>query len=80
MRKFTVLLAAATVLASSPIANAQDGDAEAGAKVFRKCAACHNIETDKQKVGPSLQGVIGRQPGTVEDFKYSKAMVVASDK
>ncbi|MEE4014850.1 cytochrome c family protein [Roseibium sp. FZY0029] len=75
MRKFTILLAAVTVLASSPIANAQDGDPEAGAKVFRKCAACHNIETDKQKVGPSLQGVIGRQPGTVEDFKYSKAMV-----
>jgi cytochrome c len=78
MPKYALLIAAAflaaTPFAYAPAASAQDGDPEAGARVFRKCAACHNVETSKKKVGPSLQGVIGRQPGTVEDFKYSKAM------
>ncbi|TYC61974.1 cytochrome c family protein [Rhodobacterales bacterium] len=71
----TIILAAISLTGSVSLATAQDGDPEAGAKVFRKCAACHNIENAKRKVGPSLQGVIGRQPGTVEGFKYSKGMI-----
>jgi len=51
-----------------------DGDAEKGEKVFRKCKACHTVEDAKNKVGPTLQGVIGRTAGTVEGFKYSDAM------
>lgn len=54
---------------------AMDGDVEAGEKVFRKCASCHVVDSDQNKVGPSLQNVIGRVPGTVEGFKYSNAMV-----
>lgn len=54
---------------------AQEGDAAAGQLVFKKCMSCHNVDTDKSKVGPSLKGLIGRQPGTVEGFKYSAAMV-----
>ncbi len=52
----------------------QEGDAAAGANVFKKCAACHNVENDKSKIGPSLQGVLGRQPGTVPGFAYSAGM------
>ncbi len=52
----------------------QAGDAKKGAIVFKKCAACHTATEAKNKVGPSLQGVIGRQVATVEKFKYSKAM------
>lgn len=51
-----------------------DGDAAKGAKVFTKCKTCHEIATAKNKVGPTLQGVIGRKAGTVEGFKYSEAM------
>lgn len=75
MMKITVMLASAAIFSGTAMANAQDGDAEAGAKVFRKCAVCHNVENDKKKVGPSLKGVIGRQPGTVAGFNYSDAMV-----
>jgi len=51
------------------------GDAAKGAKVFRKCKACHVADSDKNKVGPSLQGVMNRKPGTLEGFKkYSSAM------
>lgn len=52
-----------------------EGDAEKGEKVFRKCKACHVVDSDKNKVGPTLQNVLGRTPGAVEGFKYSKAMI-----
>ncbi|WP_193370511.1 c-type cytochrome [Pelagibius marinus] len=51
-----------------------EGDAAKGEKVFRKCKACHAVEEGKNKVGPSLFNIVGRTPGTVEDFRYSKAM------
>ncbi|MFB0951521.1 MAG: c-type cytochrome [Rhodospirillales bacterium] len=40
-----------------------------GAKVFKKCAACHSTEAGKHKVGPSLAGVVGRKAGTAEGFE-----------
>ncbi len=54
--------------------SAQADDAEAGKKVFNKCAACHSIEPDKVRVGPSLFGVVGRKAGTLPGFNYSTAM------
>lgn len=51
-----------------------EGDAAKGEKIFRKCKACHAVEEGKNKVGPSLFNIIGRTPGTVEGFRYSKAM------
>jgi len=47
-----------------------------GAKIFKKCAACHSIaERGANKIGPALWGVLGRKAGGVSDYKYSKAMV-----
>lgn len=51
-----------------------EGDAEAGKKVFVKCKACHTLEAGKNKIGPSLAGVMGRKAGTVQGFSYSPAM------
>ena len=46
-----------------------------GAKIFKKCAACHSIaQGGSNKIGPALWGVLGRNAGTVPDYKYSKAM------
>ena len=58
------------------------GDAKAGAKVFKKCAACHSLKAGKKKVGPSLHGLYGRAAGTFIDakgkaFKHSKDLVAA---
>ncbi len=50
------------------------GDAAAGKDVFKECLACHSVEAGKNKVGPSLHGVVGRQAGSVDGFKYSKPM------
>ncbi len=52
-----------------------EGDAAKGAKVFKKCKACHTIEAGgKKKQGPNLHGIVGREAASVEGFKYSKAM------
>jgi len=69
---------AAFVLAASVTmttgANAA-GDPALGEKVFKKCKTCHMIgEGAKSKQGPLLNGIIDRPAGTVEKFRYSKAL------
>jgi cytochrome c len=49
-------------------------DVEAGKVAFKKCALCHTTEPGKNKIGPSLFGVVGRKSGTVDNFNYSEAM------
>ena len=50
-------------------------NAAEGAKIFKKCAACHSItEGGGNKIGPALWGVLGRKAGSISDYKYSKAM------
>lgn len=49
------------------------GDPAAGERVFRQCATCHVADTDVNKVGPSLKGIVGRQAGTAPGFRYSNA-------
>lgn len=64
-------LSAAAFIAGS--ANA--ADVTKGKKVYKKCKACHTLKAGgKNKIGPNLNGVIGRKAGSVEGFKYSKAM------
>ncbi|MBW3096153.1 c-type cytochrome [Pseudohoeflea coraliihabitans] len=60
-----------------PVAGAQElaaGDAVAGAKVFRKCQACHLVDVEKNKVGPHLVDIVGRPVAALEDYQYSTAM------
>jgi cytochrome c len=76
--EMTYKLAAAVVAVLAAPAFAQDDLVEDGEKVFRRCAACHQVgEGAESKVGPPLEGVIGRTAGTFEGFKYSDAMVEA---
>jgi cytochrome c len=73
MRKFLMAAAllGATTAWQAP-ALAQEGDAARGEQVFRKCMACHRVgEGARNLVGPVLNGVYGRQAGTVEGFRYS---------
>lgn len=55
-------------------------DADAGKKVFKKCASCHKVgEGAKNGVGPMLNGMFGRVAGTVEGFKYGKSIMEAGE-
>ena len=73
MKKPTLsALIVVTALAAASGALAQD--AAAGKTSFNKCLACHAIgEGAKNKVGPELNGLDGRQSGTAEGYSYSDA-------
>jgi cytochrome c len=74
MRTVFLVLATVAVSAMSSAALAQ-GDAEAGAKVFNKCKACHTVDAGgKNKVGPNLHNIVGQPAGAVEGYRYSKKM------
>jgi len=84
-------LSVATIfaLASPAFADAHlgPGDPEAGEKAFRQCVSCHvvqNADGEKLagkngKTGPNLFGVIGRQAGTFEGFRYKKSIIAAGE-
>ena len=47
-----------------------------GQKVFRKRSACHVVaKGGKNKIGPVLYGILGKQSSSVSDYKYSKALI-----
>ncbi|WP_166581988.1 cytochrome c family protein [Rubellimicrobium sp. CFH 75288] len=75
---------AVTLLAPAALC-AQDagGDAAAGETLFaRQCVSCHIIADESGEVlagrasrtGPNLYQVVGRVPGSREDFNYSRAL------
>ena len=66
----TEVAASENIMALFASANAGDG-----AKIFKKCAACHSIaQGGPNKIGPALWGVLGKKAGSAPDYKYSKAM------
>lgn len=57
------------------VARLAAADAGKGETVARKCKVCHTFEKGgKNKIGPNLYGIIGRNIGSVEGFKYSRAV------
>jgi cytochrome c len=74
--------AAAAPAAAAPAADNTDtvtgvklasytGDAAKGEAVFLQCKTCHDPVVNK--IGPHLDGVVGRHSGSVADFNYSAA-------
>lgn len=55
-----------------------DGDAAAGAVVFRKCQACHSTEP-VNRVGPTLAGIVGRPVASAANYTYSPAMTAFAE-
>lgn len=62
-------LIAALMTMAPPQVKAADG-----AKVFKKCKVCHDLEAGKHKVGPSLAGVVGRKAGTADGYTKYKGL------
>ncbi len=84
--KITAAVASA-VLATTAMADSHaTGDAAKGEKDFRKCKSCHMIQDAEGtnivkggKTGPNLYGIVGRQAGTVEGFRYGASLVAAGE-
>jgi cytochrome c2 len=70
VRRLALILMLAAIVAGGSTARA--GDSEKGREAFAACAACH--APDKNGLGPRLAGVVGRTSGSVEGFRYSRAM------
>jgi cytochrome c len=52
-------------------------EADQGKQLFEKrCTGCHSL--DRNKEGPNLKGVYGRQAGTAPGFNYSAALKSAN--
>ena len=72
------------VLTSAAFAMAEEaaveiGDVERGAKVFKKCASCHEVgQGAKHRVGPHLNGIFDRKAAQFDDYNYSKGILRAS--
>ncbi|KKB11706.1 hypothetical protein VE25_11045 [Devosia geojensis] len=72
---YAASLALAVLVPASASAQEPTGDPAAGETVFRKCMACHRVGPDaRNAAGPELNGIIGRQAGSLADFNYSPAM------
>ncbi len=52
-----------------------NASADKGAKVFRKCGACHTIDAGAgNRIGPNLHDVVGAPVAHRSDFAYSDAL------
>jgi cytochrome c len=50
-------------------------NADNGAAIFKKCAACHSADKGAgNKVGPNLYGALGAAKGHLADYAYSSAL------
>jgi cytochrome c len=84
--KLAVAAALMGVILTTPSFAQEAGDAAAGENEFKKCKACHMIQSPSGedivkggKTGPNLFGVVGRAAGTEEGFKYSDALIELKD-
>ena len=73
MRNWSLALALSILFAAAAGPD-MAADVEAGKVAFKKCALCHTTEAGKNKIGPSLFGVVGRKSATLENFNYSEGM------
>jgi cytochrome c len=82
LRRALGLAALASLVIGGLPAMASDmtGDPARGAVLFNKCAACHRVGPQaKNGIGPSLNGLFGRQAGTTPGFKHAELDVKAGE-
>jgi len=86
MKRFSLIAAAATLAAGAAYADGHaSGDPAAGEETFSQCGTCHvvadgdNLIAGRGKTGPNLYGIVGRQAGTYEGFRYGKDLVAAGE-
>ena len=78
MKHIAAALTALSVIFAAGSVSAA-GDAAKGKRVFNSCRACHSLAAGVSKIGPSLNGIIGREAGSWKKkngklFPFSSAM------
>jgi len=72
-RLFLSLLIAG--LPGAALAQQPAGDAAKGEQIFKTCHICHDVgPTAKPKVGPPLNGVVGRHWASWPGYSYSQGL------
>jgi cytochrome c len=66
------LIMYATMYATAPLARTESRDPQVAYN--NACRTCHSMREGDHRLGPSLQGVVGRKAGSVEGFQFSSAM------
>jgi cytochrome c len=81
MGRHRFLPAALVAICAAGAAIAEEiGDAEAGAKIFTHCKGCHEVGAGaRDRIGPHLNGIFGRQAAAHEGFAYSASMARAGN-
>jgi cytochrome c len=84
MRRFGIALVGMGMTLTTPAL--AEGDATAGERGFKKCKSCHMIVSDAGdtivkggRTGPNLYGVVGRQAGSLDGFRYGKSLIAAGE-
>lgn len=71
-RMLPAMVVAAMMVGGGALA---DGDPDQGAKAFRACAACHSLQPNDHRTGPSLAGIWDKKAGGTATFsRYSEAL------
>ncbi|MFL5296072.1 MAG: c-type cytochrome [Phenylobacterium sp.] len=71
---FLTLAAFAGATQAQPGPAPPAGDAAKGQALYAQCAACHEIDSDANTLGPTLKGIMGRKAGGLEGYNYSGPM------
>lgn len=78
MSRLLFIIGAFLVLAGVTPAKAQETGL--GEELFHRCSVCHEVGPEaRNRVGPTLNDVFGRQAGNLPDFNYSPEMVAAGE-
>jgi len=80
LRRVVCLSLTGLFLASTAHA-ADAADAQAGKRIFVQCQVCHTIGPNAAiRIGPPLNGVVGRKWASYPAFSYSAGLVAGRDK
>ncbi|MDB5405958.1 MAG: copper-containing nitrite reductase [Rhodospirillales bacterium] len=75
MRNFHIGVTVAVLWAASSQGVLAQDQAKEGEAIFKRtCAVCHTTEPGKNKIGPSLAGIVGSKSAEVPGFSFSDAM------
>lgn len=82
-----LMVTASTALLALTAPAFAEGDAAKGEREFNKCKACHMVQADDGtdivkggRTGPNLYGIVGREAGAQDGFRYGSGLEEAAEK